>query len=39
MSIVPRFFRATKKDNLVFFKNGHLLEFQKCPKVKSPGVL
>ncbi len=34
----PRFFSAAKKDSIAYFQNGHLLEFQKCPKQENHGV-
>ena len=36
--LVSRFFSAVKKDYLAYLQNGHLLEFQKCPKQENHGV-
>jgi hypothetical protein len=33
-----RFFSAAKKDSIAYLQNGHLLEFQKCPKQENHGV-
>ncbi len=36
--LCSRFFSAAKKDSIAYLQNGHLLEFQKCPKQENHGV-